>query len=96
MTGTSLMRVTERRNGALVVTDPLAEILAGQLSPMTRRAYRTDVSHLLLFTRDRETERAIRPGEWGELTTKAKGERLEDAFDDQAARAGRSAPPWCR
>lgn len=87
MTGTSLMRVTERRNGALVVTDPLAEILAGQLSAMTRRAYRTDVSHLLLFMRDRETERAIRPGEWEELTTKAKGERLADAFEDQAARA---------
>lgn len=85
--GTSLMRRKERQNGAIVVRDPLAEILAGQLAPMTRRAYRGDVSHLLLFLRDRDTERAIRPGEWPVLTTRAKGERLDDAFEDQGARA---------
>ena len=87
MTETALTRVTERRNGAIVMRDPLGEILAGQLSPATRRAYRADVSHLLLFLRDRETERAIRPGEWPSLTTKAKGECLEGAFEDQEARA---------
>jgi integrase/recombinase XerD len=62
-----------------VLHDPLAAILAGRLSEHTRRAYRHDVGHLLVFLRDGA------PTTWGEITREAKHAMLEDAFADPAA-----------
>ncbi len=61
------------------VADPLAAILAGQLSEHTRRAYRHDVGHLLVFLR----EGALL--EWRDLSRAAKHARLERAFADPEA-----------
>ncbi len=68
-------RAIARREAA----DPLADILAGQLSEHTRRAYRHDVSHLLL-----NLEEGPVP-EWRELSREAKHVRLERAFADPEA-----------
>ena len=68
--------------GALARTetrDPLASILAGQLSEHTRRAYRHDVSHLLLFLQEGPVP------EWGQLSREAKHVRLARAFADPSA-----------
>jgi site-specific recombinase XerD len=68
--------------GALARTktrDPLADILAGQLSEHTRRAYRHDVSHLLLFLQEGPVL------EWGALSREAKHARLARAFADPSA-----------
>ncbi len=61
------------------VADPLHGILAGQLSEHTRRAYRHDVSHLLLFLQ----EGPVR--EWGGMTREAKHARLARAFANPEA-----------
>ena len=61
--------------------DPLAGILAGQLSEQTRRAYRQDVSHLLLFLSDRGQAEA-----WAVLSRDEKAARLEQAFANEEAR----------
>jgi integrase/recombinase XerD len=68
-------------SGSLARQDPLAAILAGQLSEQTRRAYRQDVSHLLLFLSNREAAEA-----WSVMTRDEKAARLEEAFADQEAR----------
>jgi len=68
-------RAIARREAA----DPLAGILAGQLSEHTRRAYRHDVSHLLLFLEEGPVP------EWGELSREAKHARLARAFADPSA-----------
>jgi site-specific recombinase XerD len=71
------------------VRDPLAAILAGQLSEHTRRAYRHDVSHLLLFLSARGGsafggQDGPMP-EWRELTREAKHVRLARAFQNPEA-----------
>ena len=68
-------RALARREAA----DPLAGILAGQLSEHTRRAYRHDVSHLLLFLQEGPVP------EWRELSREAKHVRLARAFSDPEA-----------
>jgi hypothetical protein len=68
-----------------VLHDPLAAILAGQLWEHTRRAYRHDVGHLLVFLRDGA------PTTWGEITREAKHAMLEGASVDPTAL--RSSPP---
>jgi site-specific recombinase XerD len=65
---------------ALATKDPLADILAGQLSEQTRRAYRQDVSHLLLFLSDGEQ------GKWAGLSRDEKAGQLDRAFEDTEAR----------
>jgi site-specific recombinase XerD len=69
----------ERGMARREVADPLAGILAGQLSEHTRRAYRHDVSHLLLFLQEGPVP------EWGELTREAKHARLARAFSNPGA-----------
>jgi len=68
-------RAIARREAA----DPLASILSGQLSEHTRRAYRHDVSHLLLFLQEGPAP------EWGELSREAKHAPLARAFSDLEA-----------
>ena len=63
------------------VMDPLAAILAGQLSEHTRRAYRHDLGHLLAFLQQG-------PGlDWGALGTEAKHALIQQAFADPEALA---------
>ena len=65
---------------ALAAQDPLADILAGQLSENTRRAYRQDVGHLLLFLGGELTGRVLRAGDWQAMTQKEREGLLEEAF----------------
>jgi site-specific recombinase XerD len=68
-------RAVARREAA----DPLAAILAGQLSEHTRRAYRHDLGHLLAFLEEG-------PGlAWGGLTLAEKHALIERACADPEA-----------
>ncbi len=59
--------------------DPLADILAGQLSEHTRRAYRHDLGHLLAFLEEG-------PGlAWRGLTLAEKHALIEQACADPKA-----------
>jgi integrase/recombinase XerD len=64
---------------AITRQDPLAAILAGQLSLQTRRAYRQDLSHLLYFLSGGR--------EWSGLSRNQKAAALAAAFEEQQARA---------
>jgi integrase/recombinase XerD len=61
------------------VVDPLAAMLAGQLSEHTRRAYRHDLGHLLVFL---EQGPAL---DWGELSAEEKHALIEQAIADPEA-----------
>jgi len=58
------------------VVDPLAAILAGQLSEHTRRAYRHDLGHLLVFLQQRPALA------WQGLSAAAKHTLIEQAIAD--------------
>ena len=71
--------VRGRATDQMAVKDPLAAILAGQLSPHTRRAYRHDLGHLLAFLRRGPAL------EWGELRAAEKHVLIEQACADPEA-----------
>lgn len=72
-----------RRTGrALAAQDPLADILAGQLSEHTKQAYRQDVGHLLLFLRGELMGRVLEPGDWQAKTQAERVALLEEGWQD--------------
>jgi integrase/recombinase XerD len=80
-----LVKVEEATSRALRRPDPLAEILAGQLSPQTRRAYRTDLAHLLCYLAGARGDRRLPQGQgWRQLPAREKAAALEAALADPA------------
>lgn len=73
------LAVTTQGLARVHTADPLASVLAGQLSEHTRRAYRHDVGHLLVFLRDGGALA------WGELSREAKHLHIEQALADPQA-----------
>lgn len=65
--------------------DPLRDILAGQLSEHTRRAYRTDIGHLLLYLRGEETGQVLQSGDWCRLSRKERSALLAEVWQDPQA-----------
>ncbi len=77
--GAEITRAGCRKLGA---RDPLACVLAGQLSEHTKRAYRTDLAHLLLYLRGEETGRVLPAGEWRRLSKAERSALLQEAWAD--------------
>jgi integrase/recombinase XerD len=73
------LAVTAHELARVEVKDPLAAILAGQLSPHTRRAYRHDLGHLLAFL-----QHGLALG-WRDLSQPAKHALIEQACADPEA-----------
>ena len=72
-----------RRGGReLAAQDPLRDILAGQLSEHTKRAYRQDVGHLVLFLRGELMGRVLEPGDWQGMARAERSVLLEEGWQD--------------
>jgi len=70
------------RAASMQAGDPLGDMLAGQLSEHTRRAYRADLAHFLLYLRGEETGRVLQPGQWQELGPAERQALLEESWRD--------------